>query len=138
MLNINTKELIMVQFEMYFTNEYVKEILTDLANTMKLCFQEEDVKKAMQERDKQSKNNILLVKRDKRFICVDCNDKDWILPLIVRCDEYEAQKVKEIMMKWDNSIREEYEQELTSDMFNVYEKDDNLLKRIERYYNITL
>ncbi len=128
----------MVQFEMYFTNEYVKEILTDLANTMKLCFQEEDVEKAMQERDKQSKNNILLVKRDKRFICVDCNDKDWIFPLIVRCDEYEAQKVKEIMMKWDNSIREEYEQELTSDMFNVYEKDDNLLKRIERYYNITL
>lgn len=128
----------MVQFEMYFTNEYVKEILTDLANTMKLRFQEEDVEKAMQERDKQSENNILLIKEDKRFICVDCNDKDWIFPLIVRCDESEAQKVKERMMKWDNSIREEYEQRLTGDMFNAYEKDDNLLKRIERYYNITL
>lgn len=128
----------MVQYEMYFTNEYVKEILADLANFMKLHFQEEDVETAMQERDKQSKNNILLVKKDKRFICIDCNDKDWLFPLIVRCDENEAQIVKEIMMKWDNLIREEYDQELTSDMFNAYEKVDNLLKRIERYYNITL
>lgn len=128
----------MVQYEMYFTNEYVKEILADLANFMKLHFQEEDVETAMQERDKQSKNNILLVKKDKRFICIDCNDKDWIFPLIVRCDENEAQIVKEIMMKWDNLIREEYDQELTSGMFNAYEKVDNLLNRIERYYNITL
>lgn len=128
----------MVQFEMYFTNEYVKEILLDLANAMKLCFQEEDLEKAIQEKDKQSKNNILLVKRDKRFICVDCNDRDWIFPLSVRCDETEAQKVKEIMLKWDNLIREEYNQELTGDLLNTYEKDDSLLKRIERYYNITL
>lgn len=138
MLNINTKESMMVQFEMYFTNEYVKEILTDLANAMKLHFHNEDVEKAMQERDKQSKNNILFVRKDKRFICIDCNDKDWIFSLIVRCGESEAKKVKEIMLKWDNLIREEYDQELTSDMFNVYEKDDNLLKRIEEYYNITL
>lgn len=138
MLNINTKELIMVQFEMYFTNEYVNEILIDLANTMELRFQEEDVEKAMQERDKQSKNNILLVKKDKRFICIDCNNKDWIFPLIVRCNENEAQKVKEIMMKWDNSIREEYDQELASEMLDAYEKEDNLLKHIERYYNINL
>lgn len=128
----------MVQFEMYFTNEYVNEILIDLANTMELRFQEEDVEKAMQERDKQSKNNILLVKKDKRFICIDCNNKDWIFPLIVRCNENEAQKVKEIMMKWDNSIREEYDQELTSEMLDAYEKEDNLLKHIERYYNINL
>ena len=128
----------MVQFEMYFTNEYVNEILIDLANTMELRFQANDVEKAMQERDKQSKNNILLVKKDKRFICIDCNDKDWIFPLIVRCNEDEAQKVKDIMMKWDNSIREEYDQELTSEMFDAYEKDDNVLKHIERFYNITL
>ncbi len=128
----------MVQFEMYFTNEYVKEILTDLTSAMKLHFQEEDVEKAMKERDRQSKNNILLVKKDGRFICIDCNDKDWIFPLIVRCDENEAQKIKEIMMRWDNLIREEYNQESVSDMINAYEKDDNLLKRLEGYYNITL
>lgn len=42
------------------------------------------------------------------------------------------------MLKWDNLIREEYNQELTGDLLNTYEKDDSLLKRIERYYNITL
>ena len=139
MSNINIKEnRTMIQFEMYFTNEYIKEILTDLANAMKLYFQEVDMKKAMQERDKQSSNNILLVKEGERFICIDCNDKDWIFPLIVRCDENEAQKLKKIMLKWDNLIREEYDQELTSDILNVYKKDDNLLKRIEKYYNISL
>lgn len=139
MSNINIKESgTMIQFEMYFTNEYIKEILTDLANAMKLYFQEVDVEKAMQERDKQSSNNILLVKEGERFICIDCNDKDWIFPLIVRCDENEAQKLKKIMLKWDNLIREEYDQELTSDILNVYKKDDNLLKRIEKYYNISL
>ncbi len=128
----------MVQFEMYFTNEYIEEILADLSNIMNLHFQKEDIEKAMQEKDKQSKNNILFIKKDNRFICVDCNDKDWIFPLIVRCDENEEEKVKEIMMKWDNSIRKEYDQELTKDMLNTYRKNNNLLKQIERYYDIVL
>ena len=128
----------MVQFEMYLTNEYIEEILADLSNIMNLHFQKEDIEKAMQEKDKQSKNNILFIKKDNRFICVDCNDKDWIFPLIVRCDENEEEKVKEIMMKWDNSIRKEYDQELTKDMLNTYGKNNNLLKQIERYYDIVL
>lgn len=97
MLNINTKgRLMMVQFEMYLTNEYVKEVLNDLVGVMKLNFQEDDIERAIKERDKNSKNNVLLIENNGCFICVDCNDKDWIFPLIVRCNEDEAQKLKKL------------------------------------------
>ncbi len=128
----------MVQFEMYFTNEYVQEIVTDLTKAMGLHLPEEAVEKAMRESDPQSKNNLLLIKKDDRFICIDCNDQDWIFPLIVRCDENEAPLLKEIMMSWDKAIREEYAQEAVSDLSNALGKADNLLKRLEKYYDLTL
>ena len=40
------------------------------------------------------------------------------------------------MMKWDNLIRAEYNQKLTSDIYDVYGKEDNFLKQIEDYYNV--
>lgn len=128
----------MVQFEMYFTNEYVQEIVTDLTKAMGLHLPEEAVEKAMRESDPQSKNNLLLIKKDDRFICIDCNDQDWIFPLIVRCDENEAPLLKEIMMSWDKAIREEYAQEAVSDLSDALGKADNLLKRLEKYYDLTL
>ncbi|MDE7254223.1 MAG: hypothetical protein K2O32_14960 [Acetatifactor sp.] len=126
----------MVQYEMFFTNEYIEEIVTDLANAMQINFSLQDVDRAMQERDKHSVNNVLFLKKGEQFICIDCNDKDWIFPLVVRCDEQEKEKVKEIMMKWDNLIRAEYNQKLTSDIYDVYGKEDNFLKQIEDYYNV--
>lgn len=42
------------------------------------------------------------------------------------------------MLRWDNSIREEYDQELTGDMTDAYGKEDNLLKRLEEYYHIKI
>ena len=128
----------MVQFEMYFTNEYVQEIVTDLTKAMGLHLPEEAVEKAMRESDPQSKNNLLLIKKDDRFICIDCNDRDWIFPLIVRCDENEAPLLKEIRMSWDKAIREEYAQEAVSDLSDALGKADNLLKRLEKYYDLTL
>ena len=128
----------MVQFEMYFTNEYVQEIVTDLTKAMGLHLPEEAVEKAMRESDPQSKNNLLLIKKDDRFICIDCNDRDWIFPLIVRCDENEAPLLKGIMMSWDKAIREEYAQEAVSDLSDALGKADNLLKRLEKYYDLTL
>lgn len=69
------------------------------------------------------------------MICIDCNDNDWIYPLVVQCHEAEADVIKKIMLKWDNFIREEYGQELTVDIQNVYGKDFTLLRNIEKYYN---
>lgn len=128
----------MIQYEMYFTNEYVDEILSDLVNVMGLYYENEEIKKAIGERDKQSKNNILLIKKENRFICIDCNDKDWIFPLIVRCNEKESEIVRTIMMKWDKTIREEYDQELENNITNNYGKEDTLLRRIEKHYNVLL
>lgn len=128
----------MLQFEMYFTNEYTKEILAGLAEAMGLPFKEADVERAMRESDAQSSGNILLIKGGQRFICVDCNNKDWIFPLIVRCDEREGKRVKEMMEKWDDRIRAEYGQELSGGIPDVYGADDHLLKQIERYYHISL
>lgn len=124
----------MVQYEMYFTNEYIEEILYDLAGVMKLTLKKEKIDKAMNERNKNSLNNLFLLRKDENIICIDCNDKDWIFPLVVICQEIYADVVKKTMLKWDNLIREEYAQELTEDIRDVYGKKNTLLKRIQEYY----
>lgn len=124
----------MVQYEMYFTNEYVEEIINELANIMKVDVNEKDIAIAMQERDKNSPNNLYILRKNEDVICVDCNDKDWIFPLVVKCQEKDAVAIKAVMLKWDNLIREEYGQELTDNIFNVYGKKNTVLNSIEEYY----
>lgn len=92
----------MVQYEMYFTNEYIEEIIHELANVMKADVNEKDIAIAMQERDKNSPNNLYILRENENVIYVDCNDKDWIFPLVVKCQEKDAAVIKEIMLKWDN------------------------------------
>lgn len=128
----------MVQYEMYFTNEYIEEILDDLAAIMELHFEQKDVDVAMQERDKTSPKNLLIRKSVWGCICIDCNDKDWIFPLIVICQEGVADKIKTTMLKWDNLIRKEYGQDLTEDICNVYGKEETMLSNLESYYGITI
>lgn len=125
----------MVQYEMYFTNEYIEEIVYELANEMELEVVEKDIEIAMQEKNKYSLSNIYTLRKGNKLICIDCNDNDWIYPLVVQCREAEADAIKKIMLKWDNFIREEYGQELTVDIQNVYGKDFTLLRNIEKYYN---
>lgn len=123
----------MVQYEMYFTNEYVEEILHDLMSIIKIDVKKKDIEAAMQERDKNSQNNLLIFEKDWNIVCIDCNDRNWIFPLVVRCQEVYANAIKEIMLKWDNLIREEYGQELTNDMQNVYGMEKTLLNSIEEH-----
>lgn len=112
-INIRKNEKLMIQYEMYFTNEYIEEILDDLAVIMELLLEKKEIDAAMQERDRNSLNNLLILKSESGCICIDCNDKDWIFPLIVICQDGVAAKVKRIMLKWDNLIRKEYGQKLT-------------------------
>ena len=42
------------------------------------------------------------------------------------------------MLRWDHFIREEYAQELTEDIINVYGKENTLLHNIEEVYGIEL
>lgn len=128
----------MLQYEMIFTNEYVEEILDDLAPIMKAHHKQQDIDAAMQERDRNSLNNLLILKSELGCICIDCNDRDWIFPLIVVCQDGVAAKVKEIMLKWDHSIREEYGQKIPEDIYDVYDKNQTLLSNIEEYYGIKL
>lgn len=128
----------MIQYEMYFTNEYIEEILSDLAVIMELHFEQKDIDAAMQERDKKSLNNLLILKNESGYICIDCNDKDWIFPLVVICQEGVADKIKRIMLRWDNLIRKEYGQDLTEDICNVYGKEQTMLSNLENYYGITI
>ena len=128
----------MVQYEMYFTNEYLEDIINDLAVIMELNVEKKVIDAAMQERDKSSLNNLLLLKNESGFICIDCNDNDWIFPLVVKCQERVADKIKAIMIKWDNLIRAEYGQKLSEDICDVYGKEPTLLDSIEKYYGITI
>ena len=113
----------MIQYEMYFTNEYIEEIVYELADILGLSIEKKSIGIALGERDKSSVNNVLILKGKDCFLCIDCNDRDWIYPLVVKCQEEEASKIKEIMLKWDNMIREEYGQEKTEDIRNVYGKE---------------
>ena len=128
----------MVQYEMYFTNEYIEEIVHELAGVMKLTVDDKDIDAAMKERDKNSLNNLYILRGNESLICIDCNDKDWIFPLVVRCQERDAEAVKTVMLKWDNLIREEYGQALTDDIYDVYGKKGTLSDDMERYYGKTI
>ena len=128
----------MVQYEMYFTNEYLEDIINDLAVIMELNVEKKVIDAAMQERDKSSLNNLLLLKNESGCICIDCNDNDWIFPLFVKCQERVADKIKAIMIKWDNLIRAEYGQKLTEDICDVYGKEPTLLDSIEKYYGMQI
>ena len=84
--------------------------------------------------DKSSINNIFVINIDESCIIVDCNNRDWIYSLIVISTDFFADSVSEIMMKWDNEIREEYGQELVlceQDVFGIF---NTLLESIEEYY----
>lgn len=128
------------QYEMYFTNEYLEEIVADFATALNLKYDEKDLEAASEERSMRSLNNIFVIKREGCFLCTDCNDRDYIFPLIVRCQDNDADKIKESMLKWDNKIREEYYQELTEEIEDVYNVNDGstLLSQIERIYHISI
>lgn len=128
------------QYEMYFTNEYLEEIVADFAMILKLKYHEKDLETASEEQNMRSLNNIFVIKREGCFLCIDCNDRDYIFPLVVRCQDNDADKIKESMLKWDNKIREEYYQELTEEIDDVYNVNDGstLLSQIERIYHISI
>ena len=128
----------MVQYEMCFTNEYIEEIVHELAGVLKLAVDDKGIDAAMQERNKNSLNNLYILRGNESLICIDCNDKDWIFPLVVRCREKDAEAAKAVMLKWDNLIRKEYGQALTDDIYDVYGKKDTLLDGIEKYYGKTI
>ena len=131
----------MVQYEMYFTNEYIYEIINELSKIMHIDYERSDIDCAMNTRDKNSLENIIIVRDNSNpeyFICVDCNDKDWIYPLIVRCGSEKKKEVNSCMLKWDNLIREEYDQDLTEVILDSLGNEDTLLKRIEQYYDCNI
>lgn len=128
------------QYEMYFTNEYLEEIVADFAAVLNLKYDEKDLEAASEERNMRSLNNLFVMKRDGCFLCIDCNDRDYIFPLVVRCQDNDADRIKESMLRWDNKIREEYYQELTREIEDVYHVNDGstLLSQIERIYHISI
>lgn len=124
----------MKQYEMYFTNEYTEEIIDELAEIFKIKYDKSLLHQAINEKDKSSINNIFIINIDENSIIVDCNNRDWIYSLIVISTDYFADSVSEIMMRWDNEIREEYGQELVLCEQDVFGKSNTLLESIEEYY----
>lgn len=58
----------------------------------------------------------------------------------MRCQDSDADKIKAAMLKWDNKMREEYYQELTEEIEDVYNVNDGstILSQIERVYRISI
>lgn len=127
------------QFEMWFTNEYVEEVVADFARILNLKYDEKDVETAMEELSMYDIKNLLLIKGDGCMLCVDCNYDDYIVPLVVICQEKGADEIKATMLEWDNRIRKEYGQKPREEIINVFYKDNRtLLRRIEEFYNISI
>lgn len=128
------------QFEMYYANEYLEEIVADLAAVLGLTYDEKDVEAASKERDRCSFKNIFILKREDSFLCIDCNDRDFIMPLVVMCQDSDVDQIKPLMLAWDNKMREEYYQKLTEEIVDVYNVKDGstLLSEIESFYHISI
>lgn len=132
------ESIALIQYEMCFTNEYLEEIVQDLSEAMHINADNEIIQRAWQERNMESPNNLLLLGGEDEFICIDCSDRDWIFPLIVRCLEEHADQVRTIMQRWDDSIRREYGQKLTDAMQNVYGKEHTALDYLEEHYQVKI
>ena len=119
---------------MFFTNEYTEEILDELTKIFNTKFDKASLERAVNESDILSPNNVFRMNINDNRIVIDCNNKDWIYSLIVITNESFAKEVSKTMLKWDNYIRKEYEQELIIEESDVFGKSDTLLNKIERYY----
>lgn len=128
----------MVQYEMYFTNEYIEEIMFDLTSILGLPYDAGQIACAMEEKDLCSKQNVIILQNDSCLLCVDCMVVDYIYPLIVRCPASLAHKVNQKMMEWDRKIRLEYDQEITSEIPDVYGNRQTLLQCILEFYHLSL
>lgn len=73
-------------------------------------------------------------------MCVDCNARDFIMPLVVMCQDSDVDQIKPLMLAWDNKMREEYYQKLTEEIVDVYNVKDGstLLSEIESFYHISI
>lgn len=100
----------MKQFVISFPNEYTEKILAELTDKMGFLYDRNMFLIAWNERDIKSTNNLIRIGTRNRFICVDCNDRDWIFNMVVRCNNDEANSIKELLLEWDNKIRMEYHQ----------------------------
>lgn len=128
----------MIQYQISFAGEYVKDIVYDLADILKLNVVEEDIDAAIDERNHSSPNNIYILRGEDSCIYADCNDRDWLLGITVLCREKDADQVKAALLKWDNISRSEYGQVLKEDLTNVYGKKDTSLSFMEKYYGIKI
>ena len=127
----------MRQYEIFFTNEYASEIVTDIAKILGIKYKEDDLSAAMKEEDKYDKGNLFIISNGDNKLIIDCNNKDWIYPLVVICSDEYGDEVNKLLLKWDNDIRKEYGQKPTDSIPDVYGKEGTLLKVIEEYYKIS-
>ena len=126
------------QFEMWFANEYIEEVVADFAAVLNLEYDKKDIDTAMEDLSNGIKN-VLMIKREGCLLCIDCNAKDYIIPLVVICQDNEEDQIKAAMLEWDNKIRKEYGQKLREEVINVYYKNNRtLLRQIEEYYKISI
>ena len=89
------------QYEMYFTNEYLEEIVADFAAALNLKYDEKDVETASKSMSVRGLENLLILKRDRCFMCIDCNARDFIMPLVVMCQDSDADRIKPLMLAWE-------------------------------------
>ncbi len=87
------------QYEMWFTNEYVEEVVEVFAGILNLKYDEKDVEIAMEEISMYDIKNLLLIKGDGCMLCVDCNYDDYIVPLVVICQEKVADEIRAAMFE---------------------------------------
>ena len=81
----------------------------------------------------------MIIKGEDCLLCVDCNDKDYIFPLVAICQEKDANKLNAAILEWDNKNKKEYKQKLRERVINVFYKDNStLLRRIEEFYGISI
>ena len=127
------------QYEMYFTNEYLEELVEVFASILNLKYDEKDVEIASTSLSVHGLENVLLIKGAGCLLCIDCNARDYICPLVIMCQDNDADKIKAAMLEWDNRIRKGYGQKPREEVINVFYKDNQtLLRRIEEFYNISI
>jgi hypothetical protein len=122
------------QYEICFPNEYTKDLLKDVGSLMKMSIDMDYLENILKNDGKPGSQCVAIFRNieNDEFILADCQNRDYLYGLVVRCNQTNNELVKSSMLKWDTQFRREYHQEALTDLDNNMDNPNNLLHSIIR------
>lgn len=128
----------MKQFENCIPGEYLKNLVLEISKVMGISIDFDDIVKTSNNDGEPGPQCLCIFKKDESFILVDVRNIDYVMSIVIRCEDSISDKVKAIMLKWDIVARKRYHQEIRRGIEDRYGQEISLLNDIIRIHKISI